>query len=104
MANYESRKLLNFLGFVASILIAAAILIAGIVCWIDSGHFGAYIPGLGFGHGLATALVCLANIIAYILCIVAGFAYAKSKRNMAYMIVQIVATVIIVFVLITSMF
>ena len=103
MAKYESRRILNFLGFLATILIAIAILIAGIITWIKSGHFGMGLPGLGFNN-VPSALVCVANIFAYILAMVAGFAYAKSRRNIAYMIVQIIAVVIIIFVIITSLF
>ncbi len=50
MANYENRRTLNFLGFVATILIAIAILIAVIVTWIKSGHFWMGLPGLGFSN------------------------------------------------------
>ena len=103
MAKYENRRTLNFLGFLATIFIAIAILIAGIVTWIKSGHFGMGLPGLGFSN-VQTALVCIANICAYILAMCAGFSYAKSKRNIAYMIIQIVSVVIILFVLITSLF
>ena len=104
MAKYESRRTLNFLGFLATVLIALAILIAGIVSWINSGHFGMGLPGLSFRNGVPSALVCIANILAYILAMVGGFAYAKSKRNVAYMVIQIVSVVIILFVLITSLF
>lgn len=103
MAKYESKRTLNFLGFLATILIATAILIAGIVLWIKNGHFGWGIPGLGFSN-VPSALVCVANVCAYILAIFAGFAYARSKRSVAYIIVQIIATIIILFVIITSLF
>lgn len=103
MAKYENKRTLNFLGFLATILIALAILIAGIVTWIRHGHFGWGIPGLGFSD-VQSALVCVANIFAYILAMFAGFAYARSKRNIAYMIIQIIATIIILFVIIISLF
>lgn len=103
MAKYESRRTLNFLGFMATILIAVAILIAGIVAWIKSGHFGMSLPGLSFSN-VPSALICVANICAYILAMIAGFAYARSKRNITYMIIQIIAVVIILFVIITSLF
>ena len=103
MAKYESKRLLNFLGFLATMFIAVAILIAGIVTWIKSGHFGMGLPGLGFSN-VPSALVCIANVFAYILAIFAGFAYARSRRNIAFLILQIVATVIILFVIITSLF
>ena len=103
MAKYENRRTLNFLGFLATVFIAVAILIAGIVTWIKSGHFGMGLPGLGFSN-VPSALVCVANIFAYILAMFAGFAYARSKRNIAYMVIQIICVVIILFVLITSLF
>lgn len=103
MAKYESRRTLNFMGFLATVLIAIAILIAGIVAWIKVGKFGMSLPGLTFSN-VQTSLVCIANILAYFLAICNGFAYAKSKRNITYMIIQIVSTVIIIFVLITSLF
>lgn len=104
MAKYENRRVFNFLGFIATVLIASAILIAGIVTWIQNGHFGMSLPGLTFRNGVPQALICVANILAYIMAMIGGFAYAKSKRNITFLIVQIVCVVIILFVLITSFF
>ena len=46
MANFEGRKALNFLGFLATVFIAAAILIAAIVGWVESGQFNITLAGL----------------------------------------------------------
>ncbi len=101
--NYESKKFFNFLGFIVTILIALAILIAGIVTWIKLGRFTLQIPGFGFSN-LQTALVCIANILAYFICMVVGFFYAKSKRNVAFIIIDIICIVIITVVVVLSMF
>ena len=101
--NYESKKFLNFLGFIVTILIAIAILVAGIVLWVKSGHFTLQIPGFGFSN-VQTALVCVANILAYVICMVVGFLYAKSKRNVAFIIIDIICIAIIAVVIVLSMF
>jgi len=100
----ERKRPLNLVGFIVTILIAAAILIAGIVSWIQNGNFGMSLPGLSFKNGVPSSLVCIANILAYLLAIITGLSYAKSRRNVAFLILQIIASVIIVFVIITSLF
>ena len=103
MAKYEGKKILKLLGFWVTVLIAAAILIAGIVAWIQNGRFTLQIPGFGF-HSVQTALVCVANILAYFICMIVGFSYAKSKRNVAYIIIDIVCITIIAVVVTLSIF
>jgi len=98
------KRPLNLIGFIVTILIATAILIAGIVAWIQSGHFGMSLPGLSFRNGLTASLVCVANMLAYLLAIITGLSYARSIRNITYLILQVIASVIIVFVIITSIF
>ena len=77
------KRPLNLIGFIVTILIATAILIAGIVAWIQSGHFGMSLPGLSFRNGLTASLVCVANMLAYLLAIITGLSYARSIRNIA---------------------
>lgn len=97
MANYGLRKVLNFLGFVATMLIGVAMILAMIVNGADGGT----IAGLNLrGASVSTVIVFVANIFAYFITIIAGFSYAKSKRSMWYMIAQIVATLVIVVLLV----
>ncbi len=103
MAKYEARRVLNFLGFFATVLIAIAILIAAVYTWIKTGNFSITLEGLSF-NSLPTALVCVANICAYTISAIGGFCYAKSKRNIWFLITQIIAVIIIVFVVLTSLF
>lgn len=103
MAKYEFRKVLNLLGFVATLLIALAILIASIINWVQSGTFSAGLAGLQISN-FQTGLVFVANIFAYFLACVGGFAYARSKRSVWYVIIQVIAVAIILFVVITNLF
>lgn len=103
MAKYENKKVFNFLGFLVTILIAAAIIIAGIVNWIKSGVFSLQFAGFGF-HDVQSALICIANILAYFICMVVGFFYAKSKRNLAFIIIDIACIVVISVVVVLSIF
>jgi len=102
MAKYELRRMLNFLGFLATILIAIAILVAGIMGWIQEGSFNPNIAGLSF-ISLQSGIIFIANFFAYLLAATAGFSYAKSKRSIWYMVVQIIAVIIILFVIIANL-
>ena len=93
MANYGLRKALNFLGFIATMLIGIAMILAMIVNGVNGGT----ITGLNLrGATAANVIVFVANIFAYFITIIAGFSYARSKRSIWYMIAQIVATLVIV--------
>ena len=62
MANYGLRKVLNFLGFVATLLIGVAMILAMIVNGADGGT----IAGLNLrGASVSTVIVFVANIFAY---------------------------------------
>lgn len=99
MANYGFRRVLNFMGFVATILIGVAMAIAMIV----NGASGVSIAGLNLrGATVASIIVFIANIFAYFITIVAGFAYARSKRSAWFMIAQIIATLVIVVLMVLS--
>lgn len=102
MAKYELRRALNFLGFLATILIAIAILVAGILGWIQNGTFNPSIAGLSF-TSIQSGMIFVANFFAYFLAAIAGFSYAKSKRSIWYMVVQIIAVIIILFVIIANL-
>ena len=99
MANYNMRRMLNFFGFIATILIS----IARVLAMIVNGVSGGTIAGLNLrGASIASIIVFVANIFAYFITIIAGFSYARSKRSAWFMITQIVATFVIVVLLILS--
>ncbi|MBQ8761847.1 MAG: hypothetical protein IJZ26_00815 [Clostridia bacterium] len=103
MPNYEFRKAMNAMGFFATVLIAGVILIAKVVYWIQTGSFLAPVPGLTLGS-VVEVLMFVANICAYIIAIITGFAYAKSRRSAVYIIIQSLAVFVIVFVIISNLF
>jgi len=104
MANYDFRRFMNMLGFVASMLISVALLVALFVSLASGDSAGIIIPGFEFG-GIIADIVLIANAIAYIMVLIAGFNYAKSKRSVWYMVAQVVATlVIIVLLVVTNIF
>ena len=93
MANLEFKRALNFMGFVATMLIAAALIVSIVVSLINGD--GAYnIPNFPINN-VESAFSFFANILAYFITIVAGFYYVKSKRNVWFMVAQIVGTLII---------
>ena len=103
MGKYESKKVFNFLGFLVTILIAVAILITGIYLWINNGRFTLQIPGFGFGS-VQAAIMCIANMLAYFMCMIVGFNYARSKRSPVFVIIDIIAIVFIVVVVVLCLF
>ena len=99
MANYGMRRVINFLGFLATMLIGIAMILAMIV----NGVSGGTIAGLNLrGASVASIIVFVANIFAYFITIMAGFSYAKSKRSAWFMVAQIVATLTIVVLVVLS--
>lgn len=104
MANYEFRKKINIVGFIASIAIAVAILIAFLWNWISTGVFNAGIAGLKLSGGLPGILTYIANVCAYFVAVVSGFYFVRSKRSPWFMVVQVIATIIIVFVVVIGLF
>ena len=99
MANYEFRRFVNMLGFVASILIALASLIAMIVA-LAMGQV-MQLPGLVL-NGVIGIIMALANMIAYFIVLVAGYSYARSKRSAWYMVAQVISTLVILVMIILS--
>ncbi len=93
MANLELRKFINFLGYIATMLIALALAISLLVSLLDKGSGG--IPMFNIVD-VVSALTCIASIIAFLVTIICGFLYAKSKRNHVFIITQTIATMLIV--------
>ena len=91
MANLEFRKFLNFLGFIATIIIAATLLISFIVSLFQESKG---IP-LFQVKDIISALTMVATVIAFFVTIVGGFMYARSKRNVWFMLAQTGSTIII---------
>ncbi len=93
MASLEFKRVLNFMGFVATMCIAFALVIAFIAHLISPEAN----PILNFKiDGLASAFSVIANVFAYFITIVAGFCYARSKRNIWFLIAQIIGMILIV--------
>ncbi|MCL2484215.1 MAG: hypothetical protein FWD89_01555 [Firmicutes bacterium] len=74
------RKILNFLAFCAIMIIAASILLSNDVLSISFLGWMRY----------------MAEIVAYGIVAIAAFFFARSKRNVAYMIAYIIAMVVLV--------
>ncbi len=98
MANLELRRTLNFLGFVSTMLIAGALVISLIVSLFQESKG---IPIFQITD-VVSALTFFASLIAYLITIVAGFSYVRSKRNISFTIAQIIGTVIIIIAIIVG--
>ena len=94
MANLEFKRALNFMGFVATMLIAVALVVSLLVSLI-SGNGVYNIPNFEINN-VQSAFSFFANILAYFITIISGFYYAKSKRNVWFMVAQVVCTLIII--------
>jgi len=91
MANLEFKRVLNCLGFVATMAIACALAVTCIFSLVDdSGKFTVFQI-----KDLTSGIVFVANVIAYFITIVAGFYYCLSKRSPAFMVAQVVCTIMI---------
>ncbi|MBR7091028.1 MAG: hypothetical protein IKC79_01080 [Clostridia bacterium] len=99
MGQYAFRRFVNMLGFVSSILIALASLIAMLVALAQGEVM--HLPGLVFSGAIGT-IMSLANILAYFIVLVAGYSYARSKRSAWYMVAQVVSTLVILVMIILS--
>ena len=91
MANLEFRRVMNFLGFVATMLIALALVISLIVSLFQETKG---IPGFQITD-VVSALTVFSCILAYFITTVSGFFYARSKRNVGFMVAQVLGTIII---------
>lgn len=100
MANLEFKRAINFMGFLATMLIALALVISLIVSLFQNGN-GIEIFKI---KDVVSALVFFSSILAYFITIVAGFFYVKTKSNRWYLALQIVGTVCITVAVIVGAF
>ncbi len=98
MANLEFKRALNFMGFVATMCIAVALVISLIISLFGETKG---IPGFQI-NDVVSAFTFIANVLAYFITIIAGFYYAKSKRNVWFMVLQVIGTVLIIAAVITG--
>lgn len=80
MAGKDIKGIINFLSFVSVGLIGVTLLLSK----------------LGLFSGIASALIIVANVLAYIITAIAAFYYVRSKKNVWVWIVYIVSIVLIV--------
>ncbi len=100
MANLEFKRAINFMGFLATMLIALALVISLIVSLFQSGS-GILIFKI---TDVVSALVFFSSILAYFITIVAGFYYVKTKSNRWFLALQIIGTVFIIAAVIIGAF
>lgn len=98
MANLEFKRALNFMGFVATMCIAVALIISLIVSLFGETKG---IPGFRI-YDVISAFTFFANILAYFITIISGFYYAKSKRSAWFMVAQVLGTLLIIVAVITG--
>ncbi len=77
--NFTFRTIINFIGYVALIIIALALVVVYILK-----------PGK-----VTSAVTTVAELLAYAVVTLVSFSYAKSKRNMIFMAIWFVATVLL---------
>ena len=100
MSNLKFRHALNFMGFLATMLIAVALVISLLVSIFQHGS-GIMIFKIS---DFVSALVFCSSLLAYFITIIAGFSYAKTKSNRWFMALQIVGTVLIIAAIIVGAF
>ena len=91
MANLEFRRVLNCLGFVATMAIACALASICVISLVnDSVKFTVFQIS-----DLTSGFIFVANVLAYFITVVAGFYYCLSKRSPWFMVAQIIGTIMI---------
>lgn len=86
----KGKQFVNLLSYFAIAFIAIALVINKIL------------GALSVGAAVANALTLIAEIIAYAITAVFAFYFAKSKRNIAWMIVYIIAIILIIIFLVLN--
>ncbi len=80
----KGKSLVNFLAYVAIALIAVALILG----WL----FGA----VGLSSAVVSAMQTVAQVIAYAITAVFAFYYAKSRKNIGWMIAYIIFVIAII--------
>ncbi|MBO4937365.1 MAG: hypothetical protein J6C90_03475 [Clostridia bacterium] len=80
MSDFNWKKVVNLLAYIALIAVAVALILVKIFN----------------GSQVASALNVIANSVAYIITAISAFAFARSKRNPWVMIFFVVAVILVV--------
>ena len=80
MSNLTYRSFASELAYIAVILVGCSLLIQALLK----------------GSQIATVLKMTADILAYTMLVIASFSYARSRRNVIFVIIWIVSVVLIV--------
>ncbi len=88
----KGKSFVNFLAYIAIAFVAVALILAKIFAALD------------LSSGLISALNIIAQVIAYAITAVFAFYYAKSRRNIGWMIAYIVFVIIIIVFLVLNQF
>lgn len=100
MSNLQFKRVLNFMGFLATMLIAVALVISLLVSIFQHGSGIAIFKIYDF----VSALIFCSSILAYFITIIAGFSYVKTKSNRWFMALQIIGTILIVAAIVVGAF
>lgn len=80
MSKFNIRSIASFLAYIAVVLVGVSLLIQSI---FD-------------GNQVAEAFKMVADVLAYTMLTIFSFSYAKSRRNIVYILIWIAAVVLIV--------
>lgn len=79
----KGNKFVNFMAFISIAIIAVVLLLGKILGWL-------------IDDNVLNALNIIAQVIAYIITAVYAFFYAKSKKNIGWMIAYIIFIIVII--------
>lgn len=80
MSNFTFRSFANLMAYIAVVLVGTALLIQSVLK----------------GNQIAQAFKMVADAIAYVMLAITSFSYAKSRRNVVFILIWLVAVVLIV--------
>ena len=100
MTNLEFKRVLNCLGFLATMGIAITLVTTCVLAIVteDSGIVPFHIVDI------SSIFVLAVNIVAYFVTITLGFYYCLSKRSPWFITMQIIATLLIIGAIVVSLF
>ncbi len=79
----KGKQVVNFMAYISVALIAIVLIVGKLLGWLVNAN-------------ILNLLNVIAQIIAYIITAVYAFCYAKSKRNVGWMIAYIIFVVLII--------